>query len=205
MTDEIILIKNDNAYTSLKLNEANLWFSSDKYDSLDKMEEVVNARDGKGLGYHGIIPYDRITEVKMNEKSEKMSIKYKNKKDKVKSQMWIFDNVATALNLGDYIGNQTPLSRSVETENSTTTLLKNLLWPLGVIAFTAFVVMNPDFETSGNSRSARKSNFVFMIIRMLHETLGTVGIIAIGGILSLLLIMSAVKRYKSPAQEITFQ
>ena len=204
MNQAIILLENDKSYTSLKLNESDLWFSGDKYDSIQKMEEVVKARNGKGLKSHGIIPYDQISQIKLNDESQKVKVDYTNIKGKDTQDRWEFPSVQDALQFGEILGSKAGLLRSTNQENSTKTLLMNLLWPIGIMAFAVFAAMNPGYETSGNSRSSRKSNFVFMIIRLLHDKIGAIGVMVVGGLLSALLIFSAIKRMKNPANDIIF-
>ena len=189
---------------SLKLNESELWYSGDKHDSIDTMKAVVESRNGKGFNAHGIIPYDKISKVKMNEGSKKVKVFYNNVKRKDKDSKWEFPSTAAALQFGEYLGGQTKLHRTSNTENTTITLLKNLLWPAGIMAFAIFAAMNPTYESSGSSRSARKSNFIFAIIRMLHDAIGAYGIIAIGAAISLILVSSAFKRSSNPVNDIIY-
>ena len=207
MTTDIIKLKDDATTSSLKLNEENLWFSSDKINSIEKMQAKVEKNDGKFLNYHGIIDYSAITRIKMNEKSDQIELTYPNKKGKEKSLDLAFDNVAEAHKIGDFIAGKTNLAKSTSTENKNMKLLKNLFWVLVSAGITAFIAFGQDMEVDQESysRSARRSRSFKAIVNLLHEYIGQTGIIIIGSIITLFFLYSAWKRFSNPVNDIVYQ
>jgi len=139
MTNEIIQLKDGSTTETIKFNDTNLWFSSDKHKSLEKMQAQVEKNNGKFLNYHGIVNYDSITKIKLNENSDKVFLYYPNKKGKEQELDLQFHGTSTAHQMGEFIASKTNLSKSVNVESKSKTLLLALLWPAGIAFVTWFI------------------------------------------------------------------
>ncbi len=206
MTDEIIQLKKGAITETLKFNETNLWFSSEKHKTIEKMRAKVEKNNGKFRNNHGIVNYKEIGKIKLNEKSEKVIVLYPNLNGKEIALELEFADTITSHKIGEFIASKTNLSKSISTENKKSTLLKSLLWPVGITAATFFIAfIDTGYETEGYSRSARRTRSGWAIIRLLRENIGQIGIIIIGLLLAALFLYDVWKRYNNPVNDTIYQ
>ncbi len=206
MTTEIIQLKDGATTETLKLNDNNLWYSSEKHKTLEKMQTKVEKNDGKFLNYHGVIDYNSVTKIKLNEKSDKVILSYPNKKGKEQELDLQFEEISTAHSIGEFIASKTNLEKAMSTESKSKTLMLGLLWPIGILAATCFIAFGADMgiEQEGYSRSARRSRSAKAIINLLHDKIGQNGILIIGALITAILIYNAWKRYNNPVNDIIY-
>lgn len=206
MNNEIINLKKGATTESLKLNETDLWFSSEPHKSIEKMQSKVEKNNGKFLNNHGIVAYDRIIKIQLNEKSEKISLSYPNAKGKEQLIILDFEDTNKAHRIGEFIASKTTLKKKISTESKNMALLKGLLWPVGIVAGTLFIALvDTSYESEGHTRSSRRVNSIMSIIKLLRENIGQIGIIIIGLLITCYLLFKVWKRFSNPVNDITYQ
>jgi|GEM_PF-2426060 len=187
---------------SVLFTETEMWLSDKTIRDIESFEKKVN--NPGMLDVSAKISFDSIKSLSFKNGERHLSISYTNEKGNSKKEVITFEDEASLSGVTNYLTTALNMQESVTDENKLTALLYNLLPLAIVIGLTIFLGTMESSEEIDVDSVSRRSRSGAAIMRWLHDTLGSTGIIIAGSIISLYLIYNTYNNYKRPKQVITW-
>ncbi|WNJ19362.1 hypothetical protein [Pontibacter sp. G13] len=187
-------------WKSVTVHNGELWVSNSKRRSIEKFSEAVQKTGMMKSAYAW--PYDRITAVSFNTASSDVEVSYLNEKDKEKSYQLEFLDEEEANQFGNFLGKDLGYGVMENKEPAWKPLGKSLLYIASILFLTIMgaTVEDPS-ELGENSRNGRA---IGKILALITDVIGQTGLIIVGVLASLVIGFFAFKRFKNPAQDVTY-
>lgn len=195
MQDEILRLRKKGAVV---FTENQIWISTTWKSNMEKFQKSISKEGAFTTSYY--IEYSQIQKVKLNEGSSIIKVDYKGKNGNLKTEKLRLRKTETALQFGNFLGNQLNLAKSIVPEKP----VKPILLGLYLVFALSYIVFNigrlPD-----NLEPKRGKDFTDTFTYWIIEMIGKEGFMILIGLLIIYVIWLKWKRYKNPLNDIIYQ
>lgn len=188
-------------WNSILITPDEFWISGNKVKSFEKFEKQVQKTGLMKMAK--AYPLSSVTEVSFNEADGMVKLIYINEKEKKKKLQLDFKEVNRSNEFGHFLGQHIGLYKQVKKENFRSFLLWRLLPLVLTILFTGYFASIEDTDAwSGTGSSRRKGTQI--LIKTIIDTIGTTGVLLLGGAIAAIQVYLIYKRYQNPAMEVCY-
>jgi ABC-type phosphate transport system permease subunit len=192
------IIKTTGNIKSILLSEKELWISEHEIKDFESFKKAVQ---GVGVIDGTIYKLIYFSQIQYNEESETVKLVYK-VGSMVSKLRLNFESKNNAAQFAESLGTRLELKRSEGEEKKIGPLVYNLIYVLIAAVVTIFL---GNYDGTVGESSSRKSRLGRAILQILYDTIGQVGLIIIGTLVTLFFVYKLYKRFKQPVNDVTFK
>jgi len=200
MKNQVFSVNNE-VLKVIGFNDDKLMISSKGHNDIESL--AASAEKSGMMETIKTVDIPSITSIFFNEKDHNIKVKYTNKKGKEKSHsIELLDHDLTA-DFANELAEMRGFTKAVSTE----TTIRPLLYNIAGIVFTGFITWLAYSIATGSmevSDSGRRRGLQVLFGRI-AETLGPIGVIILGSLITLFLAYSAYKRFSNPASVVEYK